>query len=356
MSYSDRLFLEDACPTLQQRILEEPPQLAARLAEDRATHIQDQDFQDFEVGYSLSSEGQELRLRVIYPYLGEVWGRGSQTLLDRVFAGLPVRCAQPSGEGELLLSVDALALAEDEVARRRCAKLVASTRIWLLAGPLMERLLWLQGVSAGAGAGPGTAIAAIAAAAAAVRELPSPLHLQVRRLEDCWIVCKADRVLVVLSVHLEDEADVALGQAFCQEIADESTAQWINGKPRDFSMPCSFNEPKDLPHDVKGLLPSSMPNVGYLTLALSDQLVRGASEERLLALARPVMTWRNFFQFHLKHTKSYLHDQLRRRVGLMVEQLGKAKRKPKTSLRRLASGREFVPPARAPSPRTAPAS
>merc|ERR1719330_397650 len=140
----------------------------------------------------------------------------------------------------------------------------------------MERLLWLQSVTVAASmavlhAAPG----AISAAAAAVGELPSPQMLRVRRLETCWIICKPDRVLVIFSVHLEDEADVALGQAFCQEIADESTAQWINGKPRDFSLPCSFSEPKDLPNDVKtlGLQPSSLPNVGYLTLSLSDQIV-----------------------------------------------------------------------------------
>lgn len=352
MSQSDRLFLDDVCPTLQQRILEDPQLLAARLAEDGAAVIQDQDFQDFEVGYSLSSEGPQLRLRVIYPYLGEVWDRGSRSLLDQVFAGLPVRGVQVSGEGELILAVDALVLAEDEARRRRCARLLASTRVWLLSGPLMERLVWLQGVTVAAAsaaqrAAPG---AAIAAAAAAVGQLPDPWMFQVRRLETCWIICKPDRVLVVFSVHLDDEADVALGQTFCQEIADESTAQWSNGKPRDFSLPCSFQEPKDVPHDIKGFPLASMPNVGFLTLTLADQIVRGVSEDRLLALARPVMTWRNFFHFHLTHTKSYLHNQLRRKVDGWQQKLGRAKRPPKRAQgnqRRLAGSREF-----APTPRT----
>eukprot|EP00435_Cladocopium_sp_Y103_P026413 s2652_g6.t1 len=56
-----------------------------------------------------------------------------------------------------------------------------------------------------------------------------------------------------------------------------------------------------------GLAANVTPNVGFLSLTLTDQL--GIPADRLIALARPVMTFRNFFLFHLKHTKSFLHSR-----------------------------------------------
>jgi len=161
-------------------------------------------------------------------------------------------------------------------------------------------------------------------------------------METCWIVSKPDRVLVIVSVNLDDEVDVTLGRAFCQEFAETGR------KPTDFSLPCSFNEPKEIPSDLRGITSEPLPNVGFLTLTLSDQCVRAAAEERLQALARTVMTFRNFFHFHLKHAKSYLHSRLRKRLDVWQKQLVKARRerRPGQELRRLATGKLFMPPPR----------
>jgi len=207
----------------------------------------------------------------------------------------------------------------------------------------VERLRWLRRATASATeasrrASPGSAAAA---ATAAIGQPPAPLELHVRRLETCWLICKPDRVLVIFSVDLDDEVDVALGRAFCQEFAE------TNRKPTDFSLPCTFHEPKEPPSDLRGANITVSPNVGFLTLTLSDQCVQNASEDRLYALARPVMTFRNFFLFHLKHAKSYLHSRLRKRLDGWQQQLGKARRRKGQEKRRLVSGREFAPPPRA---------
>mmetsp|Transcript_96339 Transcript_96339/g.223389 ORF Transcript_96339/g.223389 Transcript_96339/m.223389 type:complete len:120 (+) Transcript_96339:602-961(+) len=103
-----------------------------------------------------------------------------------------------------------------------------------------------------------------------------------------------------------------------------------------------------MPIDLRGAVPETLPNVGFLTLTLSDQAVKGASDERLQALARPVMTFRNFFHFHLKHAKSFLHSRLRKRLDTWQKQLVRARRdrRPGQELRRLATGKVFVPPPR----------
>mmetsp|Transcript_113526 Transcript_113526/g.316164 ORF Transcript_113526/g.316164 Transcript_113526/m.316164 type:complete len:342 (-) Transcript_113526:97-1122(-) len=340
MSHSDRLFLEGHCPALHQRLVQ-------KLVEDPNAQILEQDFQDFEVHYSILCQGTVLTLTVQYPFLAEVWQHGLQGLLEQVWSGLPLQWRANAAEGALHVEVDTAAFGEDSALRSRCAQSLATTRTWLLIAPLVDRLRWLRdatarGADAAKTAAPGNAAVA---AAAALGTPPPLLALRVRRLETCWIVCKPDRVLVIMSVHLDDEVDVALGRAFCQEFAETGR------KPGDFSLPCSFNEPKDVPSDLRGVALESPPNVGFLTLTLSDQCVRKATEERLQALARPVMTFRNFFHFHLKHAKSFLHSRLRKKIESWQAQLSGARRATRgKELRRLATGKVFVPPPRSSAP------
>mmetsp|Transcript_17714 Transcript_17714/g.37653 ORF Transcript_17714/g.37653 Transcript_17714/m.37653 type:complete len:358 (+) Transcript_17714:59-1132(+) len=336
---SDRLFLEDICSTLQQK-------LAQKIVDDPKATLPEQDFQDFEVGYSIASQAKTgLRLRILYPFLGPVLQHGSQDLLERVWEGLPLQLQVDTKVGHLTIELDSADPSLGEAgspARRHCAQQLSSTRNWLLIGPLVERIRWLREATVAKAAAAATAAPGCAARDmdAAGGKPPALLELQVRRLETCWIVSKHDRVLVVMSIHLDDEVDVALGRAFCQEFAE------TNRKATDFSLPCTFSEPKDPPNDLRGCPPAVLPNVGFLTLTLSDQCVRDASEERLYALALPVMTFRNFFHFHLKHAKSYLHSRLRKRLDGWQQMMNRARRAPRKGqeVRRTATGKQFVPP------------
>mmetsp|Transcript_19200 Transcript_19200/g.39674 ORF Transcript_19200/g.39674 Transcript_19200/m.39674 type:complete len:342 (+) Transcript_19200:18-1043(+) len=336
MSTSDRLYLEDACPTLQR--------LLQSLVDEPGAKLDDSDFLDFEVAFSTAMEGagETLKLKVTYEFLANVLEHGSKELLEQVWAGLPLRFAPVSAsELEVVLNTDALA--ENQDLARRCVQQVATTRIWLLVGPLVAPLRWLrEAVATGDKAAAAAPQNAQQARKDAMGQPPAPVVLHVRQQETCCIVPKEDRILVILSIHLEDDVDVALGRAFCQEFAE------TNRKGNEFSLPCSFHEAKDkdMLSNLRGLNVSTNPNVGWLTLTLTDQHVRGATEERLWALARPVMTFRNFFLFHLKHTKSYLHSRLRKRLDHWQQQISKARRRRAQEKRRLISGKEFVPPSR----------
>lgn len=313
----DRMFLEEVCPTLRDRLVQ-------KLVDEPQICCPEQDFQDFEVSYSFSCEASSLQLQVHYPFLAQLLQKGSQALLERVWDGLPLRLRVH--DGILDVTVDISSLGEDLTARQRCADLLAGSRMWLLIGPLVQQLRWLRDQAASTAP-------------------PAMLSFQARNLETCWIVSKPDRVSVIFSMHLDDEVDVTLGRAFCTEFAE------TNRKANDFSLPCTFSEPKDPPIDLRDIQIANIPNVGYLTLTLSDQCVRGVSDDRLYALARPVMTFRNFFHFHLKHTKSYIHSRLRKRLDLWQQQLSRARRQPRRGqerLRRLKSGKVFDP-----APRTA---
>lgn len=291
-----------------------------------------------EVGYSISSEETLLRLSIRFPFLQEVLPFGSQALLERLWEGLPLSLSVDPGV--LGVSVDVPALGEDMDARDRCLQHLLHSRIWLIIGPLVEKLHWLQSATSG-----GRRNATVSANES---EVPPVVTFHVRPLETCWIVAKVDRVLVIFTVHLEDEGDVALGRAFCQEIADTKMMKDSSG-----GLPCTFTEPKEPPNDLRDIALSSLPNVGFISFTVSDQVVRGASEDRLYQLAKPVMTFRNFFNFHLKSAKSYLHSRLRKRLDRWEDQLNRARRPSRRSQdeRRLMSGKKFVPNASHPGVR-----
>jgi len=332
MSLSDRLFLEETCASFAQR-------LQQKLVEDHGTQIEEQDFQDFEVSYSIHSRGPDLVIQARFRFLQDVLKQGSQALLESVWEGMPLSLAVDTGV--LNITVKTQGLGNDLAVRERCAQRLVSLRTWLLIGPLVERIRWLRDATGGSAARNATM------AAADSRVLPA-LQLQIRELETCWIICKPDRVVVIFTIHLDDEVDVALGRAFCQEF------QETGRPPTNSPLPCTFSESKESPpSDLRGVPLATMPNVGFISFALSDQLVRGASEERLLTLARPIMTFRNFFNFHLKSSKSYLHSRLRKRLDGWAQNLNRTRRvKRSGEKRRLITGKEFVPPSRTRAPPT----
>eukprot|EP00929_Paragymnodinium_shiwhaense_P102478 TRINITY_DN65675_c0_g1_i1.p1 TRINITY_DN65675_c0_g1~~TRINITY_DN65675_c0_g1_i1.p1 ORF type:complete len:375 (-),score=67.64 TRINITY_DN65675_c0_g1_i1:45-1094(-) len=344
MSQSDRLYLEDLNPTLVAKLTSV---LCGATPLGDALHPQD--VQDFEVTYYLRTDvdqsgSKTLSLDVRYPFLGPLLQEGSQELLEGMWGSMPVRLrTEELGTGSLGVDLDLTAAwQQDEATRKTYLVLLASVRQYLLTGPLWQRLCRLRDAAANAkeaarAAPPGAAREAESAALAAAPQA-APAVLQVRHNETIWIVPKSDRVLVILGVQLDDDVDVTLGRAFCQEFAETNRGNTSNWQP-----PCSFNESKDMPTELRALPSAAVPNVGYLMLTLSDQQVLGANQERLLALARPVMNFRNFFLFHLKHAKSYLHSRLRKRLHGWETQLNLARRtKRGQEKRRLASGKEFV--------------
>jgi hypothetical protein len=340
---TDRLFLDDC-----------NPQLVAKLnakRDDPNMQISEQDLQDFEMSYLLATEGTALSLRVRYPFLDQVLRHGSQDLFERLWEGRPdgsMKLSVDKDQNSLTLVVDLSA--GDETARKHAAVKMAATRITLLIGPLVERLKWLQSsvneMAAVAKAAPPGEGSNAAAKHAAQMKIPPMAEIQLRQMETMWLVTKPDRVVVIMSVSVEDDVDVALGRAFCQEFAETNRSS----NASTFQPPCSFNETKEMPADIRGVnFDRGLPNVGFISLTLTDQSVKGMSEDRLHALARPVMTFRIFFLFHLKHAKAYLHSRLRKRLdqwALHVAQTRRSKNSGKET-RRLASGKVFSPGERA---------
>jgi len=308
------------CPNLQQR-------LTAKLVDDPASVKVPQSIEDFEVTYSINSSAEKLELELTYAFLGGVLRLGSQKLLEQVWDGMPFQCSLELEQNIMRIEVDTANLTSDVESRQRMVSLLASTRNWLLIGPLMKCLAWLRD-SAPRGVAK-----------------PQPFAFQVRQFEICWIVPKEDRIMVIFGVHLDAEADVVLGRSFCVEFAD------AHRRLGGFSPPCNFFESKEPPTDIRQVssqecsVPPNFPNVGYLCITLSDQAVAGASDERLMAIARPVMTFRHFFLFHLISARSYLHSWLRTKLDGWQQKWATTRRETRRApdKRRTIKGKEFTP-------------
>ncbi|CAL1150101.1 unnamed protein product [Cladocopium goreaui] len=193
----------------------------------------------------------------------QVWPQGTEELLQHVWQGLPVRFALAGRDDEMKIAVEKAALGRLEASEAaRCVERISSTRIWLLIGPLVSRLSWLRDAvrkgDEAAKKAPASASKELSLAlkkmsayvdmfgelrvslmllqspnaqekakamkvlweAEAIGQPPEACMLQLRNQESCAIVPKPDRIIVILSIHLDDETDVALGRAFCQEFAE----------------------------------------------------------------------------------------------------------------------------------------
>eukprot|EP00928_Gymnodinium_smaydae_P007026 TRINITY_DN12516_c1_g3_i1.p1 TRINITY_DN12516_c1_g3~~TRINITY_DN12516_c1_g3_i1.p1 ORF type:complete len:339 (+),score=62.92 TRINITY_DN12516_c1_g3_i1:70-1086(+) len=329
---SDRLFLDDQNAALEAKL---------RTAILNMTPLPEHELQDFEVSYVLSSTGSLLYFQVNYAYMHFALEHGARALLERAWAALPFDVTHYTAG--LKIIVDLESMGQDDDRKEHILKMLVYVRMFLLIGPLVEKLRFLRN-------GWETAMAKSKDAPAGSRKeefekerakikVPDILELQLRDSETVWIVSKTDRVLVILAVNLDDKTDIALGRAFCQEFAE------TNRVPNSSFLPCKFSEPKDVPHDLRDRQLAVLPSVGFLTLTLTDDFVSNASEDRLYALAKPVMTFRNFFLYHLKQAKGYLHSRLRKRLDGWQEQLKSARRGARKGQekRRLVSGKEFVP-------------
>jgi hypothetical protein len=331
-SVKETACVEDLSPGLAEQLL-------AMLHEDKASPERS-GIQDFEVYYCLRADELDgessIQMQVGYRYLAEVWQNGSQAILERTWSCLPLRYGttvdEETGCSVLDIRVSKAPIREKTLDLHAMVRLLASVRIFLLIGPLVERLRWLRGASH-------THPAILKKAAA---EPPALLALRVRDSETNWIVCKRDCVSIIITVHVDGEVDVAediaLGRAFCQEFAE--TIRHVG----HFTPPCSF-ESKDIPSDLRNISIDTNPNVGYLTFTFSDQSVRDVSEERLHQMAIPVMTFRNFFLYQLRCAGTALHSRVRKVLDGWQRKLQSARRAPRRTdaRRRVVSGKEFTP-------------
>lgn len=150
-----------------------------------------------------------------------------------------------------------------------------------------------------------------------------------REEEAIYIKASHDRVTVIFSTVFREETDRIFGKVFLQEFVD-ARRRAIQNAPQVLFR----NEP---PLELQGL---STPkgDVGYITFVLFP---RHLTPQRRYEVISHIQTFRDYFHYHIKASKAYIHSRMRRRTADFLQVLRRARPETEEKERKTASGRTF---------------
>lgn len=160
--------------------------------------------------------------------------------------------------------------------------------------------------------------------------------------ESIYIKPSFDRVTVIFSTTFQDETDKIFGKVFLQEFVD-ARKRSVQTAPQVLY---SHQEP---PLDIQSVVKPSTgndDNKGYVTFVLFPRhLVKGDRRENCIS---HIQFFRNYFHYHIKCSKAYMHSRMRFRVKEFLKILNRAKPEnvddngKAIENRKTASGRRFL--------------
>lgn len=167
------------------------------------------------------------------------------------------------------------------------------------------------------------------------------LVVKFRGEEECiYIKPSFDRVTVIFSTIFKDETDKIFGKVFLQEFVDAR-------KRSVQTAPQVLYTHKEAPLDIQSVVKTRQDNEnkGYVTFVLFPRhLARGDSRDNCIS---HIQFFRNYFHYHIKCAKAYMHSRMRFRVKEFLKVLNRAKPEnvdddgKAVENRKTASGRRF---------------
>ncbi|MCJ1411614.1 ARP2/3 actin-organizing complex subunit Arc34 [Ptychographa xylographoides] len=154
-----------------------------------------------------------------------------------------------------------------------------------------------------------------------------------REEEAIYIKASHDRVTVIFSTIFREETDRIFGKVFLQEFVD-ARRRAIQNAPQVLYR----NEPPLELQNVPGLADGSKGEVGYVTFVLFP---RHLTPQRRAETISHIQTFRDYFHYHIKASKAYIHSRMRRRTADFLQVLNRARPENEEKERKTASGRTF---------------
>lgn len=136
--------------------------------------------------------------------------------------------------------------------------------------------------------------------------------------ESIYIKPSFDRVTVIFSTIFKDETDKIFGKVFLQEFVDAR-------KRSVQTAPQVMYSHRDPPLDIQGAVTRrhNDENKGYVTFVLFPRhLQKGDRRENCIS---HIQFFRNYFHYHIKCSKAYMHTRMRHRVREFLKVLNRAK-------------------------------
>ncbi|KAI9711390.1 MAG: hypothetical protein M1828_001935 [Chrysothrix sp. TS-e1954] len=173
-----------------------------------------------------------------------------------------------------------------------------------------------------------------------IREGGSILSIHYRDEEAIYIKPSHDRVTVIFSTIFREETDRVISKIFLQEFSD-ARRRAIQNAPQVLFR----NDPPLELEGVAGVKRAprgeglGKENMGYITFVLFPRHLK--SREKQEEVISHVQTFRDYFHYHIKASKAYIHSRMRRRTADFLQVLRRARPEEGEKERKTASGRTF---------------
>jgi actin related protein 2/3 complex subunit 2 len=133
------------------------------------------------------------------------------------------------------------------------------------------------------------------------------MTIHYREEEAIFVKASYDRVTVIFSTIFREETDRIFGKVFLQEFVD-ARRRAIQNAPQVLFR----NEPPLELQNVPGLPKSSAGEVGYVTFVLDPRHLTAQNRQSSIS---HIQTFRDYFHYHIKASKAYIHSRMRRRTA-----------------------------------------
>ncbi|KAI1660823.1 P34-Arc-domain-containing protein [Daldinia decipiens] len=166
-----------------------------------------------------------------------------------------------------------------------------------------------------------------------VREGGEVMAIHYRDEEAIYVKASHDRVTVIFSTIFREETDRVFGKVFIQEFVD-ARRRAIQNAPQVLFR----NDPPLELQGVPGVQATEGNEVGYVTFVLFP---RHLTPQRMPDVISHIQTFRDYFHYHIKASKAYIHSRMRRRTADFLQVLRRARPENEEKERKTASGRTF---------------
>ncbi|KAG9257868.1 Arp2/3 complex, 34 kd subunit p34-Arc-domain-containing protein [Emericellopsis atlantica] len=154
-----------------------------------------------------------------------------------------------------------------------------------------------------------------------------------REEEAIYVKASHDRVTVIFSTIFREETDRVFGKVFIQEFVD-ARRRAIQNAPQVLFR----NDPPLELQGVPGIKTTDGEKVGYVTFVLFP---RHLTPQRMEDVISHIQTFRDYFHYHIKASKAYIHSRMRKRTADFLQVLRRARPENEEKERKTASGRTF---------------
>ncbi|PMB68263.1 Actin-related protein 2/3 complex subunit 2 [Beauveria bassiana] len=154
-----------------------------------------------------------------------------------------------------------------------------------------------------------------------------------REEEAIYVKAAHDHVTVIFSTVFREETDRVFGKVFIQEFVD-ARRRAIQNAPQVLFR----NDPPLELQDVPGVKSTGTGEIGYVTFVLFPMHL---TPQRMEQVISHIQTFRDYFHYHIKASKAYIHSRMRKRTADFLQVLRRARPENEERERKTATGRSF---------------